>query len=79
MSSPTFILANETNHVLLKSLLEAMNGIVDHQYECMSTEKLLLGGANMLQQILHSSIPFFDHKKDSMHYETLWKKEVNQN
>jgi hypothetical protein len=34
MSSPAYILANETNHVLLKSLLEAMSAIIDHQYEC---------------------------------------------
>ncbi|SPQ21639.1 2a6a0bf2-0085-4fd0-b09b-adc760a4a562 [Thermothielavioides terrestris] len=32
MSSPSFLLANETNHVLLRSLLEAINAIVEHQY-----------------------------------------------
>jgi hypothetical protein len=33
MSSPSFLLANETNHDLLRSLLEAMNAIVEHQYQ----------------------------------------------
>lgn len=32
MSSPGFLLANETNHLLLQSLLEAMNAIIEHQY-----------------------------------------------
>ncbi|KAK6347142.1 hypothetical protein TWF696_007221 [Orbilia brochopaga] len=32
MSSPSFLLANETNHTLLHSLLEAMNSIIEHQY-----------------------------------------------
>lgn len=32
MSSPSFLLANETNHDLLQSLLEAMNAIIEHQY-----------------------------------------------
>jgi hypothetical protein len=32
-SSPTFLLANETNHTLLFSLLEAMNAILEHKYE----------------------------------------------
>lgn len=33
MSSPSFLLANETNHDLLRSLLESMNSIVEHQYK----------------------------------------------
>ncbi|KAF2455455.1 high-temperature-induced dauer-formation protein-domain-containing protein [Lineolata rhizophorae] len=32
MSSPSFLLANETNHSLLQSLLEAINAIIEHQY-----------------------------------------------
>ncbi|MCJ1369977.1 hypothetical protein MMC20_001189 [Loxospora ochrophaea] len=32
MSSPSFLLANETNHALLTSLLESMNTIIEHQY-----------------------------------------------
>jgi hypothetical protein len=32
MASPAFLLANETNHDLLKSLLEAMNALIEHQY-----------------------------------------------
>ncbi|KAI1155745.1 high-temperature-induced dauer-formation protein-domain-containing protein [Nemania diffusa] len=33
MSSPSFLLANDSNHVLLTSLLESINAIVEHQYE----------------------------------------------
>ena len=33
MSSPSFLLANETNHDLLRSLLEAMSAIIEHQYQ----------------------------------------------
>lgn len=33
MSSPSFLFANENNHTLLHSLLEAMNAIVEHQYQ----------------------------------------------
>src|SRR5438034_1417826 len=32
MSSPSFLLANETNHMLLSSLLEFMNAVLEHQY-----------------------------------------------
>src|SRR5690348_15871075 len=33
MSSPSFLLANDNNHTLLHSLLEAINATVEHQYE----------------------------------------------
>ena len=33
MSSPSFLLANETNHALLTSLLEALNSIVEHKFK----------------------------------------------
>ena len=33
MSSPSFLLANETNHTLLNSLLESMNAIIEHKYD----------------------------------------------
>ena len=32
MSAPDFLLANESNHRLLESLLESMNAIIEHQY-----------------------------------------------
>lgn len=32
MSAPSFLLANETNHTLLQSLLESMNAIIEHRY-----------------------------------------------
>ncbi|KAL8929526.1 MAG: hypothetical protein Q9208_001195 [Pyrenodesmia sp. 3 TL-2023] len=37
MSAPSFLLANESNYALLQSLLEAINAIVEHQYETNST------------------------------------------
>ncbi len=37
MSSPSFLLANETNHNLLRSLLESMNSIIEHQYKSESS------------------------------------------
>ena len=33
MSAPSFLLANGTNYLLLQSLLESMNAIIEHQYE----------------------------------------------
>lgn len=33
MSSPSFLLANDTNHNLLSSLLEAFNATIEHQYK----------------------------------------------
>ncbi|KAK3325404.1 high-temperature-induced dauer-formation protein-domain-containing protein [Apodospora peruviana] len=33
MSSPSFLVANETNHDLLRALLESMNSTVEHQYK----------------------------------------------
>ncbi|KAF2276561.1 uncharacterized protein EI97DRAFT_433390 [Westerdykella ornata] len=33
MSSPSFLLANEKNHTLLQSLLEALNAMIEHQYQ----------------------------------------------
>lgn len=32
MSTPSFLLANDSNHTLLGSLLESMNAIIEHQY-----------------------------------------------
>lgn len=37
MSQPSFLLANESNHLLLQSLLDAMSAILEHQYEGTST------------------------------------------
>ncbi|KAI1813518.1 high-temperature-induced dauer-formation protein-domain-containing protein [Poronia punctata] len=33
MSSPSFLLANDSNHSLLHSLLQSLNAITEHQYE----------------------------------------------
>ena len=33
MSSPSFLLANDSNHDLLRALLESMNSIIEHQYK----------------------------------------------
>lgn len=32
MSSPSFLLANDTNHALLQALLESINAVIEHQY-----------------------------------------------
>lgn len=32
MASPSFLLANETNHQLLRALLESINAMIEHQY-----------------------------------------------
>lgn len=33
MSSPSFLLANDSNHTLLRSLLESINAIIEHKYK----------------------------------------------
>jgi hypothetical protein len=33
MSSPSFLLANDSNHDLLRALLEVMNSIIEHKYK----------------------------------------------
>ena len=33
MSSPSFLLANDSNHDLLRSLLESINAIIEHKYK----------------------------------------------
>jgi High-temperature-induced dauer-formation protein len=45
MSAPSFLLANESNHTLLQSLLESINTIVEHQYT---------SNANLIYAILRS-------------------------
>ena len=42
MSSPSFLIANETNHDLLRSLLETMNAIIEHQFKSMWNRRNLL-------------------------------------
>ncbi|KAL8790146.1 MAG: hypothetical protein Q9195_006526 [Heterodermia aff. obscurata] len=32
MSAPSFLLANETNHTLLQSVLDSINAVIEHQY-----------------------------------------------
>lgn len=36
MSTPSFLLANETNHSLLASVLESINSILEHQFSSTS-------------------------------------------
>lgn len=80
MSSPSFILANETNHELLRSLLEGMNAIIDHQYECRFDCKIHSSICTNVHAKLipRSSTRSSGHKKDSTLYETSSKKGVNQ-
>ena len=42
MSSPSFLFANETNHTLLQSLLEALNATIEHQYQRKSISGIIL-------------------------------------
>lgn len=42
MSTPSFLLANETNHNLLASILESINSILEHQFSSMFQVKLSL-------------------------------------
>jgi hypothetical protein len=56
MSSPSFLLANDSNHNLLRALLEAMNSVIEHQYnsKLFYTEQYL-GSQKFLpfQELLH--------------------------
>lgn len=53
MSSPSFLLSNDTNHSLLRSLLESMNSILEHQFKGELMNGLMLRGnaSNSLQRI----------------------------
>lgn len=42
MSSPSFLLVNDTNHSLLQSLLESMNSILEHPYKSKLNKRHLL-------------------------------------
>jgi hypothetical protein len=42
MSAPSFLLANETNHALLFSLLNFINAILEHQFTSMLSSLLSL-------------------------------------
>lgn len=61
MSSPSFLLANETNHALLRSLLEAINSIVEHQYS--SELAYLLTKSLILTKSRKSPIHLFHSQK----------------
>lgn len=73
MSSPSFLLANETNHLLLHSLLEAMNAIIEHQYtrEFLLRNLRTVGFANSQQEIQISSMPSSSTRTDSKLYAPL--------
>lgn len=54
MSAPSFILANETNHTLLRSLLEFINAIIEHQFTSTlrpSNFSIMCGFADQRQKI----------------------------
>lgn len=57
MSSPGFLLANESNHDLLRSLLESMNAIIEHQYSSKSLD-LLVGrfSRNTFESLLMTTV-----------------------
>lgn len=67
MSSPSFLLANETNHTLLQSLLESMNAIIEHQYSGRSMRRSIIhqnaeisikGNKNFVQALIKSKKRF---------------------
>jgi hypothetical protein len=41
MSAPSFLLANDSNHLLLQSLLEAVNAMVEHHYQSKDRSVLI--------------------------------------
>ena len=60
MSSPSFLLANDANHSLLRSLLDAINAIVEHQYSSESSLLVFELGLvlTVLQRTRISSFPY---------------------
>lgn len=42
-AAPSFLLANETNHTLLSSVLDSINTIIEHQFTSMLDQALLIG------------------------------------
>lgn len=65
MSSPGFLLANESNHKLLESLLESMNAIVEHQYTSKLPDYQSLNClcSDQNQRIQFLSMPFCIQEK----------------
>jgi hypothetical protein len=62
MSTPSFLLSNETNHTLLQSLLEALNAVVEHQYSStcfrhfLSKTSLLMEIRKLEPRLCHSPL-----------------------
>lgn len=42
MAAPSFLLANETNHLLLSSVLDSINTILEHQFTSMFFFKIVV-------------------------------------
>jgi len=68
MSSPSFLLANDTNHHLIQSLLETINAIIEHQYEskiCVNRElkygmlMLMTGNSTFIFSVLRAHKRFY--------------------
>jgi hypothetical protein len=66
MSTPSFLLANDSNHTLLHSLLEVLNAIVEHQYSSMfhrpstnCTRLTVAENPNFIYAIYHSRRRFY--------------------
>jgi len=64
MSAPSFLFANESNHTLLQSLLEALNAIVEHQYRSESifrytSSSNIAGNPNVTFAILRTKKRFY--------------------
>lgn len=48
MSAPSFLLANESNHTLLASLLDFINTILEHKFNGKSSVQSRLSGPSVL-------------------------------
>lgn len=62
MSSPSFLLANDSNHSLLHSLLEAMNAILEHQYKSESSLALQATKLELVHELtprLQKTLPLY--------------------
>lgn len=66
MSAPGFLLANGTNYLLLQSLLESMNAIIEHQYQSEHHNMMILkiyqlhstGNSTFVQAVVKSKKRF---------------------
>lgn len=69
MSSPSFLLANDSNHDLLQSLLESLNAIIEHKYK--SRQNTLICTDLILMQLLENPTLAYAILRDKKRFEAL--------